>query len=82
MNNTGVPVIGPVRIALDNLTGGVLANGAGVTANNAPLGSKYVTVTTGNIAAGGSASVTLLFNNPPTGAITYTPRAITGSLNP
>lgn len=82
VNNTGVSVIGPVSLVLDSLSGGILANSTGVTANNAPLGSRYVTVTSGNLAPGASATVVLSFNNPPSGVISYSTRAVTGTANP
>ncbi|HLH55243.1 MAG TPA: alkaline phosphatase family protein, partial [Verrucomicrobiae bacterium] len=44
-NNSSVPIVGPINLVLDNLSGNTsLSNSAGTTANNAPLGSSYVTV--------------------------------------
>jgi len=82
-NHGTVPLIGPIRVALDNLSGNTaLANGSGVTINNAPAGSPYITLSTGNLPAAGSVSATLQFNKPASGSISHTPRAITGSMAP
>ena len=71
---------GPVQLALDSLTNSTLTNAAGTTtANNTPAGSPYVTVSTGGLAAGASATVTLQFTLPTSGGITYTARTFTGS---
>lgn len=78
-----VPLTGPVRIALDTLSSGTtLANSTGTTANNAPTGSPYITVSAGDLAPGATATVELQFTKPATGGVTYTARTITGSLVP
>ena len=84
VTNTGaVPVIGPIRVALDSLSANTaLVNGTGTTANNAPVGSQYVDVTSSNLAPGASAAVTLQFNKPVTGNVNYSPRVLTGTLAP
>lgn len=47
-NNTGANIVGPIHLALDNLSANpTLANGSGVTVNNAPLGSSYITLASG-----------------------------------
>jgi len=82
-NNSTSPITGPVNLALDNLSGNTaLANSSGATANHAPLGSPYYTLSVGDVPAGGSVSATLQFNKPASGGISYIPRAITGSTAP
>jgi hypothetical protein len=82
-NNGTTPITGPVQLVLDNLpSGAVLTNRAGTTVNNAPTGSPYVTVTTGTIAPGTSVTVSLVFNIPPSGGVTYTARTVVGTTTP
>lgn len=82
-NVDSVLLTGPIRIALDNLSSGTaLANTTGTTANNAPTGSPYITVSAGDLAPGASATVDLQFTKPATGGVTYTARIVTGSLAP
>ncbi len=84
VKNAGAnPILGPVYVALDSLSGNTaLTNKNGVTANAAPLGSPYILASGGDLAGGASASVTLQFANPASGAVTYTARAIVGVANP
>lgn len=84
LTNLGqVPIIGPVRIALDNLSSNTtLNNGNGNTVNNAPVGSAYVDVTSGDLPPRTSASVTLQFDKPSSGKISYTARPLAGTLAP
>jgi acid phosphatase len=83
VNNASVPIAGPINLALDNLSSNTaLSNGNGTTANNAPLGSPYITASASDLAPGASTTVTLLFSRPVSGSITYNPRAITGTANP
>ena len=82
-NRGSSAVAGPVLLALDNLTSNTsLSNAAGTTANNAPAGSPYVTVSANGLAAGASATVTLQFALPATGSVNYTYRTITGTSVP
>jgi len=67
-NNTGSALIGPVNLVLHGLSGNTaLSNATGGTA-----GDPSITVTSGNLAPGTSATVSLQFNRPTTGGITYT----------
>ena len=78
-NLGSTPVAGPVQLVLDNLTNSTLTNATGTTANNPPNGSPYITLSSGPLAAGSSATVTLQFNLPSSGGIGYTARTVTGS---
>jgi hypothetical protein len=71
---------GPISLVLDNLSANAtLVSANGTTANAAPLGSPYVTLSTGNLAAGGSVTVTLTFRNQPlNAAINYKTRVLAG----
>ncbi len=69
---------GPVQLVLDNLTNTTLTNATGTTANNPPA-SPYITVSSGDLAAGATATVTLQFAMPASGGISYTARTVTGS---
>jgi hypothetical protein len=81
-NNTGADLSGPIDIVLAGLSGNTsLANATGTTTVNAP-GSPYITVQTGSLASGGSASVVLQFIRPNSGGITYGTQALTGVANP
>lgn len=83
VNNSGSTIVAPVCVALDSLSANTaLANKAGNTANNAPTGSPYIQVSAGNLAPGASATVTLQFNIPASGGVTYSARVVTGSANP
>lgn len=81
-NNGDKPVIGPIFLALDNLTSGVtLANAEGNTQVLAPLGSPYVTVRAGGFGEDGlrphqSTTVELQFVDPSAAAIGYTARVL------
>ena len=82
-NIGSVPVAGPISLALDGLSAGTsLANATGTTANNAPSGSPYLTVTSGSLAPGASASVALQFVKPASGGINYVARTIAGAATP
>jgi len=68
---------------LDNLSGNTsLLNASGTTANNAPVGSPYITATLGNLAPGASVAVSLSLARPASGGITFSARTVTGTLNP
>ncbi|HEV2456530.1 MAG TPA: hypothetical protein VGY98_19870, partial [Verrucomicrobiae bacterium] len=81
-NNGDKPVIGPIFLALDNLTSGVtLANAEGNTQVLVPLGSPYVTVRAGGFGEDGlrphqSTTVELQFVDPSAAAIGYTARVL------
>jgi len=82
-NRASVTTTGPVYLALDQLSANAsLTNGTGVTVNNAPTGSPYLLVSSTGLAPGESASVSLQFALPSTGAITYTARTIVGASTP
>ncbi len=75
--------MGPVQLALDNLTAGTtLTNRTGITANNPPTGSPYITVTAGTLAPGASITVPLQFTIPASGGVNYTARTVVGTSNP
>ncbi|MGC3988202.1 MAG: acid phosphatase [Chthoniobacteraceae bacterium] len=70
---------GPVYLALDSLSSNATLVGATGTAAN---GSPYIAITTGALAPGASASLTLQFNDPSLGGITYSPRTVSGGPTP
>jgi hypothetical protein len=72
---------GPIQYVLDGLNTTV-AGQNGTTANNAPLGSPYITATTNALAAGASMQLVLNFTPPSSGGVTYTPRTVTGTSAP
>ncbi len=71
-------ITGPVQLVLDNLTNTTLLNATGTTANNLP-DSPYITVSTGDLAAGAAVTVTLQFALPSSGGISYSARTVTGN---
>ncbi|EDY18038.1 phosphoesterase [Chthoniobacter flavus Ellin428] len=82
-NRGSVPMQGPVQLVLDNLSAGTaLNNKTGVTVNNAPNGSPYITAATGSIAPGASVTVSLQFAMPSSGGVNYYARTVTGTTNP
>jgi len=82
-NNSGIAMVGPICVALDGLSSNTtLKNKNGNTVNSSPTGSPYIKVSNSTLAAGASVTITLQFANPASGAVTYTPRVITGSYNP
>ncbi|HEX2851596.1 MAG TPA: hypothetical protein VHO24_00050 [Opitutaceae bacterium] len=82
-NNNTAPLTGPFYLALDTLSANAtLTNSSGVTSVYAPIGSPYVTVAGGNLAAGASGVVTLSFSNPSAAAITYTARVVNSVATP
>ena len=81
-NATSASLLGPVDLALDNLSANAtLSNKTGTIASNPPIGSPYITIpgTGGGLAVGASATVTLQFTNSNNGAITYSSRTLTGA---
>ncbi len=82
-NSGATAVTGPVYLVLDSLsTNTSLANAAGTTSNVIPTGSPYVSVSSGNLAAGASVVVSLSFTVPASGGITYNPRTLTDGTTP
>ncbi|MBV8817384.1 MAG: alkaline phosphatase D family protein [Acidobacteriaceae bacterium] len=81
-NASTQPMSGPILIALDNLRNTTVVSATGTTANTSPTGSPYVFVSSADLAAGASATVTLQFTVPASGGITYSPRVISGTQNP
>ncbi len=80
-NTSSSAIAGPVRLVLDNLSSNaVLANASGVS-HYSPSGSPYITVSSGSLAAGASATASLDFANTSSG-ITYSPRVVEGQINP
>ena len=71
-------VTGPVQLVLDSLTNSTLTNMTGTTANNPPA-SPYITVSTGDLAAGAGVTVTLQFALPSSGGVSYSARTVTGN---
>lgn len=79
-NNSASTITGPFYLALDGLsTNATLSNATGTTAVQS---KPYITVSAGNLAAGASVNVTLLFTNPTSAAISYTTRVLTVSPTP
>jgi hypothetical protein len=71
---TLTPIQLPLSLVLDNLSSNAtLANKTGNTTCAVPTGSPYINLPTG------STSVTLQFNDPNKGPITYTPRVVMGT---
>ncbi len=83
-NDGNTPVSAPIFLALDNLSSDAnLLNSDGTTQILAPLGSPYIQVPVGSFGFSNgtllphqSAQVTLFFQDPSAGAITYTARAL------
>jgi hypothetical protein len=83
-NDGNTPVSAPLFLALDNLSSdATLLNSDGATQILVPLGSPYIQVPVGGFGFSNgalfphqSAQVTLLFQDPSAGAITYTARAL------
>jgi phosphodiesterase/alkaline phosphatase D-like protein len=81
-NNTAAAYAGPVQIALTGLSANTdLSNKTGLTATTL-AGSPYITVAAGGLAPGASASVTLQFNVPVTGGVTYGAQTLAGTATP
>ena len=83
VQNRGTTTItGPISVALDGLTSGViLTNKTGKTFYTGP-GSVYANVSSGDLAAGATTSAfTLVFSNPSLKTITYSARVL-GSAAP
>jgi hypothetical protein len=76
-NNGTTTIAGPISVALDGLTAGViLTNKTGKTAYTGP-GSVYANVSSSDLAAGATtAAFTLVFSNPQLKTINYTARVL------
>ena len=68
-NLLSTPIVGPIYLAAGNLSANTALTHVGVTASSAPVGSPYVLVTAGSLAAGASVNVTLQFTPPTSGGI-------------
>jgi len=77
VKNTGTTQInGPIQVELTNLSSNAAMTNYTGTFNLSP----YITVSSGALAAGASATVTISFTNPSNGSITYTPVTVSGIL--
>jgi hypothetical protein len=75
-NTGGSSIAGPLEVVLTSLTAGVtMTNNTGTFG-----GSPYITVSTGSLAPGASASVSIQFANPSNGFIGYTAATYSGGL--
>lgn len=82
-NNNASALTGSFHLALDGLSANaVLSNKTGDTTTALPAGSPYITVSSGNLAPGASATVTLQFTNPSGAAINYSARPLSGIATP
>jgi hypothetical protein len=82
-NTSGSTVTGPVYLLVENLSANAsLYNKTGNTTQALPLGTPYVLINGGNMAAGASVQKVLEFTNPSNAAITYTSRIIAGPGTP
>jgi ELWxxDGT repeat protein len=79
VNRGGQVVHGPIFLVLDGLKKKIkLKNAVGVTTQQAPLGSPYMMVSSGDLAPGQSMTVTLSFKNPAGGTVHFTARVLAG----
>jgi probable HAF family extracellular repeat protein len=80
ITNTGsVDIVGPIKIALDNLSSNATATATtGVTTCNAPLNSPYYQVNV-TLAPGVSATTSFVFDDPTKMGIDYQTRVFAGS---
>jgi predicted extracellular nuclease len=75
-NKSASAIAGPVYLFFDALpTGVTLTNAAGTAA-----GIPYIVVSSANLAAGASSTVSVKFTNSGATSMTYTPRIVAGSL--
>jgi phospholipase C/phosphodiesterase/alkaline phosphatase D-like protein len=82
-NRGTTPMAGPIQLVVDNLSAGTtLVNKTGVTSNNTPSGSAYITASAGDLAPGASVTVGLQFTIPASGGVNYYARTVTGTANP
>lgn len=73
-NNTGADITGPIAVVLTGLSGNTAVTNASGVVNGDPL----VSVQSGTLAAGASATVAVQFTRPASGAITYGTQVVTG----
>jgi phospholipase C len=82
-NLSSTAITGPIQLVLDSLSSNTaLTNSNGSTVSNAPAGSPYITVSNGGLAPGAAATVTLQFNLPASGGVSYSARTVTGTTAP
>lgn len=82
-NNNDGALSGPFFLVLDSLSpNATVAAPAGSTSVYGLLGQPYVLISSGTLASGASASVTVQFLNPTNAAITYTTRVLNGIATP
>lgn len=81
LKNTGAATIaGPISLVMDRLSANASPfHWTGVTNVFPPLGSFYLDVQPGDMAAGAIITFTLEFNNPTNTPITYKPRVLAGA---
>ena len=76
VTNTGSrPISGPIQLELTNLSSNATMTNYTGTFNLSP----YITVSSGALAAGASASVIIQFQNPSSGSITFAPVTVVGT---
>jgi|GEM_PF-3163649 len=80
ITNTGsVDIVGPIKIAVDNLSSGAKAvANTGITSCDAPLNSPYYQINV-TLGPGGSATTSFVFDDPTKAPITYTTRVLAGA---
>jgi hypothetical protein len=79
VNQGGQVIHGPIYLVLDGLKKKIkLKNAIGVTMQQAPLGSPYLLVSSGDLAPGQSMTVTLSFKNPAGGTVHFSTRVLAG----
>jgi probable HAF family extracellular repeat protein len=78
-NTSSVEVVGPIKIAIDNLSAGskAVAN-TGITSCNAPLNSPYYQLNV-TLGPGGSTTTSFVFDDPTKAPITYQTRVLGGA---
>jgi ELWxxDGT repeat protein len=79
VNQGGQVIHGPIYLVLDGLKKKIkLKNAVGVTTQQAPPGSPYVMVSSGDLAPSQSMTVLLSFKNPTDGTVHFTVRVLAG----
>jgi probable HAF family extracellular repeat protein len=78
-NTSSVDIVGPIKIAVDNLSSGAKAvANTGITSCDAPLNSPYYQLNV-TLGPGGSATTSFVFDDPTKAPITYTTRVLAGA---
>ena len=78
-NTSSVEIVGPIKIAIDNLSAGSTAFGnTGVTSCDGPLNSPYYQLNV-TLGPGGSATTSFVFTDPTKAPITYNTRILAGA---